>query len=185
MPNQKNFQAFTKRFNGIASLLFTDVHVTGIIDNDLITSISSANAIKYNAIWDTGATNSVITQKVVDDLALMPIGMKRVKSVSTEEVVNTYNVSIFLPNNMCVYGLEVTLGKMTDFDILIGMDIIRTGDLAVSHKEGKTVLSFIIPSIKEIDFVKEVQALNNSLIGRNNPCPCGSKKKYKKCCGKS
>jgi len=21
-------------------------------------------------------------------------------------------------------------------------------------------------------------------IGRNNPCPCGSEKKYKKCCGK-
>ena len=21
-------------------------------------------------------------------------------------------------------------------------------------------------------------------IGRNDPCPCGSKKKYKKCCGK-
>ena len=24
----------------------------------------------------------------------------------------------------------------------------------------------------------------NSKIGRNDPCPCGSGKKYKKCCGK-
>jgi energy-coupling factor transporter transmembrane protein EcfT len=25
---------------------------------------------------------------------------------------------------------------------------------------------------------------NNTKVGRNNPCPCGSGKKYKKCCGK-
>ena len=24
----------------------------------------------------------------------------------------------------------------------------------------------------------------NKKIGRNKPCPCGSEKKYKKCCGK-
>lgn len=26
--------------------------------------------------------------------------------------------------------------------------------------------------------------VNNSKVGRNDPCPCGSGKKYKKCCGK-
>ncbi len=26
--------------------------------------------------------------------------------------------------------------------------------------------------------------VNNNKIGRNDPCPCGSGKKYKKCCGK-
>ena len=25
---------------------------------------------------------------------------------------------------------------------------------------------------------------NGSKIGRNDPCPCGSGKKYKKCCGR-
>jgi len=29
------------------------------------------------------------------------------------------------------------------------------------------------------------QAKNNDKIGRNDPCPCGSGKKYKKCCGKN
>lgn len=29
------------------------------------------------------------------------------------------------------------------------------------------------------------QPINPSKIGRNEPCPCGSKKKYKKCCGAS
>ena len=32
---------------------------------------------------------------------------------------------------------------------------------------------------------KQVSApKNNQEIGRNDPCPCGSGKKYKKCCGK-
>jgi uncharacterized protein YecA (UPF0149 family) len=32
---------------------------------------------------------------------------------------------------------------------------------------------------------KFVQMTNNEeKIGRNDPCPCGSGKKYKKCCGK-
>ena len=30
--------------------------------------------------------------------------------------------------------------------------------------------------------VKPLEAAN--IVGRNDPCPCGSGKKYKKCCGK-
>lgn len=37
------------------------------------------------------------------------------------------------------------------------------------HKSGKAVVNIPIKMIK---------------IGRNDPCPCGSGKKYKKCCGK-
>lgn len=29
------------------------------------------------------------------------------------------------------------------------------------------------------------QAHSERPVGRNDPCPCGSGKKYKKCCGKS
>lgn len=29
----------------------------------------------------------------------------------------------------------------------------------------------------------QVQVVNERKIGRNGPCPCGSGKKYKKCCG--
>ena len=31
---------------------------------------------------------------------------------------------------------------------------------------------------------KKIQAKNTKKIGRNDPCPCGSGKKYKQCCGK-
>nr|WP_243152435.1 SEC-C metal-binding domain-containing protein [Clostridium butyricum] len=35
-----------------------------------------------------------------------------------------------------------------------------------------------------MDFDLKKQTKNvNKKIGRNDPCPCGSGKKYKKCCG--
>jgi len=32
--------------------------------------------------------------------------------------------------------------------------------------------------------VQKTQAVSNKVVGRNDPCPCGSGKKYKNCCGK-
>ena len=39
--------------------------------------------------------------------------------------------------------------------------------------------------IKELTFLldKKVIATTSRLAGRNDPCPCGSGKKYKQCCG--
>ncbi|WMJ78176.1 MULTISPECIES: SEC-C metal-binding domain-containing protein [unclassified Sedimentibacter] len=34
------------------------------------------------------------------------------------------------------------------------------------------------------DFNRSKQVIAETKIGRNDPCPCGSGKKYKKCCGK-
>lgn len=46
----------------------------------------------------------------------------------------------------------------------------------------------VIPEEKRKEIRKEhnrsKQVINESKIGRNDPCPCGSGKKYKKCCGK-
>jgi hypothetical protein len=46
----------------------------------------------------------------------------------------------------------------------------------------------VIPEEKRIEIRKEhnrsKQVINDNKIGRNDPCPCGSGKKYKKCCGK-
>jgi hypothetical protein len=35
------------------------------------------------------------------------------------------------------------------------------------------------------DYNRSKTVVNGSKVGRNDPCPCGSGKKYKKCCGKS
>lgn len=45
----------------------------------------------------------------------------------------------------------------------------------------------ILPADKRMEITKEFRVANMAIsnkIGRNDPCPCGSGKKYKKCCGK-
>ena len=34
------------------------------------------------------------------------------------------------------------------------------------------------------NLLKKMPFLNKAKIGQNDPCPCGSRKKYKNCCGK-
>jgi len=84
--------------------------------------------------------------------------------------------------------LKVTDGDLSpNVDVLIGMDIIGLGDFAVTNKDGKTVFSYRMPSMECIDFVKQKRSGSitpSPPVGRNAPCPCGSGKKYKKCCGK-
>jgi uncharacterized protein YecA (UPF0149 family) len=36
----------------------------------------------------------------------------------------------------------------------------------------------------EVEQKKQSPTINDNKVGRNDPCPCGSGKKYKKCCGK-
>lgn len=151
---------------------------------------------EYNAIWDTGATGSVISERVINELGLKPIGIQQVHTASSEGaiVVNEYMINVMLPNNVGFAYIHVTEGKLNGFDMLIGMDIITRGDFAVTHRDGKTKFSFQMPSTHDIDFLSELKEEQNKIAHtpitkssappRNAPCPCGSGKKYKHCCGK-
>lgn len=112
--------------------------------------------VPFDAIWDTGATNSVITQAVVDACGLVATGMAKVDHVDGSSQAETYLVNIGLPNNVVFFGVRVTKGKFTGgANILIGMNIINKGDFAVTNLKGITKFSFRVPSIGHIDFVKE------------------------------
>ena len=110
----------------------------------------------FTAIWDTGATGSVITQSVVDACGLRPTGMATVHHADGESVQETYLVNIGLPNRVAYPGVRVTKARLlVDADVLIGMDIISTGDFAVTNLDGLTKFSFRVPSLEHIDFVAD------------------------------
>ena len=72
------------------------------------------------AIWDTGATRSVISQKVVDACGLEAIGVQKVYHAQGEASdVEAFLVNIGLPNNVEFQGLRVTLGVLRSADVLI------------------------------------------------------------------
>jgi len=110
---------------------------------------------EYIGLWDTGATGTVVTSKVVKELGLVPTGKITSHNANGSALVNTYTINVYLPNNVGFHFVKVTEGQLTGMDVLIGMDIISKGDFSITNVNGNTTFSFRIPSIKEIDYVKE------------------------------
>jgi hypothetical protein len=77
-------RAFTLRSNGgILRQLQTQV---------AILPTSQKKIFEINAIWDTGATGSAITTKVVQELGLIPTGKAQVSTANGLAIQNTYTI---------------------------------------------------------------------------------------------
>lgn len=186
-------KAFTLTATGLLREIITDCVIFPLSAPSSAQSnvIQSKDGHQFKAIWDTGATNSVITENVVNTLKLTSTGFADVDHAGGHERTSTYKVSIGLPNHVAFPFVTVSLGKIKGADVLIGMDIISKGDLAITNVGGKTIVSFRVPPVKKIDFVdnSELNKLDPYKAPKvprpNDPCPCGSGKKYKKCCGRN
>lgn len=184
--------ALTVKYNGLSAILHCKTWVSQAFDPN--TKLIHPSQSEFLAIWDTGATNTVITENVVNTCGLKPIGMARVNTANGQADCSVFLINLLLPSNVGFHHLRVTQAQVMGADMLIGMDVITKGDFAVTNKDAKTVVSFRMPSSQCIDFVKEINEAKATpgqpvklppQIGRNALCPCGSGKKYKRCCGKT
>ena len=148
MPN--NPQALTIRSTGIAKVITTELAV--FVPNN-------KNGITVNGIWDTGATGTAITSFLVKQLGLVPTGKTTVNTANGSAIQNIYTIEIGLPNKFLVKGITATEipNLPTNNEVLIGMDIITLGDFSVTHYKGKSCMSFRMPSLHEIDYVKNLK----------------------------
>ena len=139
---RKLHHAFKFEYDRIVSSLITPVS----IDVATVTRQDKPrNFIKVNALWDTGATNSVIIPKLAKHLGLKPIDKTIVRGVNSEEEANVYLIDLILPNNVLFNNVKITESEFMGADILIGMNIIQNGDFAIANAKGKTRFSFCIP----------------------------------------
>lgn len=115
---------------------------------------SAPPLLEFDALWDTGATRSVISQEVAAKLELLPEGTAEVFHAQGSKHVLKYFVNLGLPNKVQVIGVQVLEGVLKGCDVLIGMDIITRGDFALTNLDDVTMLSFQMPSVNHIDFVK-------------------------------
>lgn len=166
---------FTTRGNGLARELINDISISELHDP----TSGSPEPVKktYKAIWDTGATNTAITRKVVQELGLQASGRATCHVVGAADKAATHDtdtflVDIYLPNNVKITGLRVSEMSIRGGDVLLGMDIIANGDFAVSNYDGKTWWTFRIPSNEPIDFVEEIRQHNEHL--RTNKAVAGN-----------
>lgn len=181
-------RTFTRTFNKIVPVLTSLVRIQEAFDPKASQLVPPEK--EYRAIWDTGATRTAITSSVAKECGLQPTGMCKIKTAAGESDTVTYFISLYLPNMVCIPQLRVTQAELFDADVLVGMDVITSGDFVVTNHKGKTCMSFRMPSIECMDFTKQepttikVGGKILKKVGRNDPCPCGSGKKYKHCHGR-
>lgn len=167
---------------GLANVIISPIKVKNTFTNAIIETYG---------IWDTGATDSVITKSAAEELGLTTIRKAEVNGVHGKKEVNVYHVNLTLNNERISVDTLVTeceeLSADRKISFLIGMNIINLGDFAITNFQGKTMMSFRIPSLQKIDFVEGSKNsgpyIKDKVPGRNDPCPCGSGKKFKNCHG--
>lgn len=189
----QNFTAFTKEEKGITNVLRTQVGIA--IDRKINPDYNKIKDV-YTAIWDTGATNSVISDKLAKKLKLTPVGVATVSTAGGKIDVNRYILGLKLPNHLEISNVFVTAGNLDDnTDFLIGMDIITLGDFSITNVDNKTTFSFRYPSCETINYVEQAKVLQKKQlqsqlkqiereIKKGGRCSCGSGKKFRYCHGK-
>lgn len=142
-----NTTSFTIKHKGLAKVLATKIQIIASGTNNLL---------EIAGIWDTGATGTAITTKVVNDLGLVSTGFAMVSTANGQVPQKTYSIDVVLPNGLKIQGIVATEvpGLSGGCDALIGMDIISLGDFSITNHNGNTCMSLRIPSSHEIDYVK-------------------------------
>ena len=153
MPNENpEFHAFTFKYDILSRRLISD----GVI------IYYENKGLDVRALWDTGATNTCISEETAKKLAMIPTGKINIKTPSGTKEKYTYMVNIALPNHVGVKELVVCESEIGNqgIDLLIGMDVILLGDFAISNYQGKTTFTFRVPSKQTTDYVKQIQIEN-------------------------
>jgi predicted aspartyl protease len=161
MPKEIRVNGFSSEYRPKTRVLYTDVGISQSFDPRK----TNARPVlkRFKAIWDTGATGTVITKNVVDQCDLHPISMAIVKHAGGQSLCRVYLVNIKLPNNIGVALLRVTEAPLQEIDVLIGMDIISLGDLAITNAGEKTLFIFQTPSIGEINFKRYKKLIQKTI----------------------
>ena len=110
--------AFTINYGQIVDSVVTECIVSNV---DAEGDSKQNNGVRCLAIWDSGATSSIITRNIIDKLNLQPVGVCQVAGIHGTEYEYTYYVDLMVPGEMTFNTLEVTEGELEDVDILIGM----------------------------------------------------------------
>jgi hypothetical protein len=148
--------------------MFTCKSVNGIWDkiNFNVSVINPANRLEIDVRGrlDTGCNVTCLSERLIRTLALAPRERSWSVTSAGERSTLIYYATIVLPNSIVFPVMDVadfvqvkrdtsrTIKPVDDFDVLIGMDIITAGDLAISDDAGNTVVSFRRPHGGCIDF---------------------------------
>ncbi len=107
---------------------------------------TQAKSEKGNAIWDTGATSSMISASMAKKLQLIPIGVTQIAGVHGVQNAKCYFIDIGFQNGFEIENIKVSeASDFGGFDLLVGMDVINRGVFLIDGLNGEMKVLFQIP----------------------------------------
>jgi len=154
--SKTGYYAFRQQYPSLSYRLMTEAQVYSISENP------NKEGIKVIALWDTGASGSVITPTLSQMMNLIPINRIKVSGINNTSMADVVKISIGLPNGVLIKEENVMICDLVkDIDLLIGMDIIQLGDFSISNGGGTTLFSFAIPPFEnKTDHLEKALAIN-------------------------
>lgn len=155
-----DFLAFTMKYGFRVSKLTTPcgIALPGKANDE------ESRIFDLEGVWDTGASITTISERAVSALGLEPNDTTGVNTVGEIIERNLFKIDLLLPSGIAIPNLQVMDGKLLKCDVLVGMDVIGLGDLAIPNLNGETALSFKIPSDEEIDFTHTERAKSKKAV---------------------
>lgn len=141
-------------------ILFTKKYEVSTFDGFLITDeaiINDNKLIPIKALWDTGSSESVISNNLANKLNLCSIGSALLNGTSLSCKTNIYEVVLLLAKKQQII-LHVTGSPQigdNNIDLLIGLDVISMCDFVISTDNKNLCMSVRFPSQGLIDFTKD------------------------------
>ena len=127
-----------REYDSLVNVIQTDSIIMPSIDE-----ITKSGQLKYtqvsSMVWDTGATNTLISSQVVDALELVPLEESLVEGVGGIVKSLAYEISLYLANDIVFKNVKALCSDIGDYDLVVGMDIIAQGDFVVSNNQGKNM----------------------------------------------
>ena len=154
LQKRSNARAITVKYPSVSNVLYCNG--IQIRYNEKVTNLNLVS------IWDTGANKTAIHEAVARQIGLIPIDKQWTHTVAGKRLSNVFAIDLLLPNGVEFDNLIITDGILRDergfgIDILLGMDVITRGDFAITNKDGKTVMSFRVPSLDSINFHDDIE----------------------------
>lgn len=132
----------------------TDPNPHGIVTPVKIMNVANERSAVVRAAWDTGATFSTLTRRVIDELCLDPISPCITEGVNGLMAGTTRIALTFPGNTRFVTWAEMSEAQQLPggLDALIGLDIICRGDLHLAHEDDGLWFEFVFRPEFFIDF---------------------------------
>jgi hypothetical protein len=101
-----------------------------------------------SAVWDTGSTFTAISRPLAEQYGLWSSRSATASGLGGFNNGSWLNLPFRLSNGKLFTSQRtMSCDLPAGIDFVIGMDIIRTGDFCISNSGGKTLFSFITPSL--------------------------------------